>query len=346
MLSELPPLRIGSCVVDPPVIMAPMAAVSESPYRIIALELGAGLTPTELVSAKGLILGNARTETYLTHDPDRERLLTVQLYGGDPGAMAEAAAVAVARGAVMVDVNMGCPVKKVTKNQAGSALMLQPERAERVVRRMVDAVTVPVTAKMRSGWDDRSINAPELGRRLVGAGASALALHARTRAQGYAGHADWSVIARLKAAVGSVPVIANGDLDGPDAADRVVRQTGCDAVMVGRAALGNPWVFRALAARRAGVKAEPPSPTERVGVVLRHLAGCIAHHGDENRAIKRFRQHLSWYARGLRGAARFRETVMRLDSRAEVEQTLRAFFEAAEVDGPEEAAYDARVAYG
>ena len=345
-LRELAPLRIGDLSFDPPVIMAPMAGVSESPYRIIALEMGAGMTPTELVSAKGLQYANARTEGYLRYDPVREPILAVQLYGGDPEAMADAAERVVERGAQLVDVNMGCPVKKVTRNQAGSALMLQPDKAAAVVAAMVKRVSVPVTAKLRSGWDEDSKNAPELGARLRDAGAAAIALHARTRAQGYEGWADWRMIAALRRAVPDVPVIANGDVDGPEAADAVVDQTGCDGVMVGRAALGNPWIFRALAARHRGQAPPlPPTPEERVAVILRHFRASLVHSGPD-RGLKKFRQHLSWYSRSLRGGARFRERVMQLEVAPEVEAEIRGFFGSAERGRQEVAEYDARVAYG
>jgi nifR3 family TIM-barrel protein len=325
-----------------------MAGVSESPYRILAAELGAGWTPTELVSSRGLEHRNPRTEAYLRHDPDREPALTVQLYGSDPDAMARAAEVAVERGARIVDVNMGCPVKKITKNQAGSALMAQPERAVAVVRAMVQRLdgAAPVTVKMRAGWDEQQRNAPELGRRLRDVGAAALSLHARTRMQGYEGRADWGLIGRLREAVPDIPVIANGDIDGPAAAEAVVAQTGCDAVMVGRAALGHPWIFRSLSRVHRGEPAGAgPTAEERVTVILRHLAGCIDHVGDETRALYRFRQHLAWYSRGLRGAPRFRERVMKLEGRTAVEDAVQRFFGSAGMLDPTEAvSYSA--AYG
>lgn len=349
-LSSLGPLRIGPFRVERPIVLAPMAGVSESPYRIMSLEAGAGLAPTELVSAKGLEFGNARTEGYLKHDPAREPLLSVQVYGGDPDAMARAAERAVERGAKIVDVNMGCPVKKVTRNTAGSALMTVPDRAAAIIRAMVQRVgdTVPVTAKIRSGWTDDAKNAPELGVMLQDAGVAALAIHPRTRSQGYTGCADWTMIAALKRAVPDLPVIANGDIWTADDADRVVDSTGCDGVMIGRAALGNPWVFAALAARHAGRDGPPlPTPGQRVEVILHHLGALIEHHEDEVRALRKFRQHLVWYSRGLRDGARFRERVMELEERAAVEDVIASFFGGAEsVDASEMPIYDARTAFG
>lgn len=348
ILQAMPAARIGPHRLDPPFILAPMAGVSEAPYRTMVLEMGAGLAPTELVSSRGLHSGQARTESYLRHDPEREPLLTVQLYGGDPEAMAEAAAQAVDRGAKIVDVNMGCPVKKITKNQAGSALMRDPDRAVAVVEVMVRRVghQVPVTVKLRAGWDDRHRNAPELGRRLAEVGAAALALHPRTRQQGYEGAADWSLIARLKEAVEDVCVVANGDVDSPQSAAEVVRRTGCDAVMVGRAALGNPWIFRDLARARAGQEAVTVQPTERVESVLRHFREGLEHAGSEDRGLKKFRQHLIWYSRGLMGNVRFREQVLQLDRAVDVEAAIMAFFSQARSAESEAAEYDARRAYG
>ncbi len=349
-LSALTSLAIGPHRLPRPIILAPMAGVSESPYRIMALDAGAGLAPTELVSAKGLEYRNARTEGYLRHDPQREPLLSVQIYGGDPTAMARAAELAAERGARIVDVNMGCPVKKVTRSTAGSALMTVPERAAAVVAAMVRAVgpAVPVTAKIRAGWDEDNRNAPEFGRRLEDAGVAAIAIHPRTRSQGYTGRADWGMIRALKEAVTSVPIIANGDITSAADADRVVVETACDGVMVGRAALGNPWIFELLAAHYdQRPEPAPPTPSQRVTTVLHHLRALIHHHGDELRAIRKFRQHLAWYSRGVREGARFRERVMELEDRREVEDAIEGFFGGVEsVDLAEAPIYDARAALG
>jgi tRNA-dihydrouridine synthase B len=364
-LAALGPLHVGPHRVERPIVLAPMAGVSEAPFRRLALALGAGLAPTELVSARGLELGSARTEVYLAHDPAAEPLLSVQLFGGDPASMARAAAIAAGRGARILDVNMGCPVPKVTRGGAGSALMADPARAAAIVEAMRRAVgdTVPVTAKLRAGLDAASVTAVEVARRLEDAGVAALALHPRTRAQGYGGRADWDLIGAVAAAV-RVPVIANGDIETVTDADRVVASTGCAAVMIGRAALGDPWVFERLAAAWAGrAPPPPPTPPERARFVLAHLAAHLEHavatdvpgrrRGGTReasavaRGVRRFRPHVSWYTRGLVGAEAFRAAALRIDDAAALEAALHQFLSTAEQAGPgEAAAYDERLAFG
>ncbi len=267
----LPPQHkvvIGGHSLANPFILAPMAGVSERPFRVIARELGASLAPTELISAAGLTRASARSKRFLARGPS-ERPFSVQLFGGDPGQMGEAAVAAREAGADLVDINMGCPVPKVTKNRAGSALLCNPELAAELVEVMASRSGLPVTVKIRAGWDARSINAPEMAKRLEGAGAAAVALHARTRAQGYSGKADWTLIARVKQAV-RIPVIGNGDVRSAADCARLMQESGCDAVMIGRAALGYPWIFRELAG------GEPPAPEERRVLVRRHFLEHLA----------------------------------------------------------------------
>lgn len=346
-LADLPPLVLGPHRVDAPIVLAPMAGVSESPFRVMALEHGAGLAPTELVSAKGLALRSARTEAYLKRDPLRERPFVVQLFGGDPAVMAHAAELAVARGADVVDINMGCPVKKVTKSGAGSSLLLDVPRAQAIVRAIRARTPVPVTAKIRGGWDADNVNAVEVARALEDAGLAMLAIHARTRAQAYTGRADWALIARVKQAV-RMPVIANGDVTCAADAERVIHETGADGVMVGRAALGNPWVFEEIAAAwRQRPRPAPPTPAQRALLIRAHFAAHLAHHGHPAlRAVHKFRAHLLWYSRGLAGAEAFRASVLRMDLAEQVDAEIERFFARAERVSDEAASYDERTALG
>jgi len=300
-----------------------MAGVSEMPFRLLALEMGAAAAPTELVSAKGLVYGQERTARYLRHDA-LEQPFWVQIFGGEPESMARGAQRAVELGADILDVNMGCPVRKVTKNGAGSALLTDPERAGAIVAAMVRATGLPVTVKIRSGWDDGSINPIEMAQAVAEAGAVAIAMHARTRAQGYSGKADWSLISRLVEA-SPIAVIGNGDASTPELARQMLAETGCAAVMIGRGALGNPWIFSQLAQGQA-----PPTSHERWQMVRRHLLAHMAFVGDPLRGIRRFRQHLVWYAHALSGAAAFRRQVMKVDDLHELLALCEGFFCAAE----------------
>lgn len=298
---------IGPYTIANPWVLAPMAGVSERPFRVLARELGAAAAPTELVSAKGLLYGQARTQRYVDHDPS-EQPFWVQIFGSDVPSMVAGANKAVELGAKIIDVNMGCPVRKVTKNGAGSGLLVDPPRAAELVRQMVRNTPAPITVKIRTGWDAHSLNFTEMVQRLADAGCSAIAMHARTRAQGYSGQANWDHIARLVEA-SPIPVIGNGDAYTAGDARRMMAQTGCQAVMIGRGALGNPWIFAELTGALDG----PVTPEERWRVVFSHLQAHMKHIGDATRAIRRFRPHLMWYARGLTGAAQFRATMSTIE---------------------------------
>jgi nifR3 family TIM-barrel protein len=319
-----------------------MAGVSEEPFRVLAFRMGAALCPTELVSAQGLIRANARTLRYLRHDPEVERPYSLQIFGGEPEAMAQAALMGKEQGAQIIDINMGCPVKKVTKNGAGSALLCDPARAAAIVRAIRDATGLPVTAKIRSGWDALHRNYVEMAVALEEAGCVGLAVHPRTRAQGYAGQADWSVIADLRRHVRTMTLIGNGDVKTPADAARMRETTGCDLVMIGRGALGNPWIFRQLEG------GPPPDAAERCHVVLGHFRAHVRFVGDALAAVRSFRKHLAWYAHGLRGAAAFRAEVNQLVQPEQVELTVRRFFQQAEADAEtvEEQDVDYRAALG
>ncbi len=334
-------MKLGPYQFATPYILAPMAGVSQMPFRRIVLELGASWAPTELISAEGLFRMSPRTVRYLRHDPKVEQPFCVQLFGGDPERMAQAGVAARDLGARIIDINMGCPVPKVTRNGAGSALMGDPARAALIVQKVREATGLPVTAKIRSGWDSSRVNAVDVARALEQAGAAALAIHPRTRAQAYSGKADWSVIAQVKKTI-AIPVIGNGDVKSPADARRMFEETGCDAVMVGRAALGNPWIFRQLTG------GPPPDRAERLALVSRHFEEHLAFFGDPLGGVRAFRKPLLWYARGLRGANQFRTGATLLDDPAQVRSAIERFFSTAEPDqnGSAEDDVDCDAAYG
>jgi tRNA-dihydrouridine synthase B len=319
-------VALGPYRLPNPYVLAPMAGVSEQPFRVLAFRMGAAMCTTELVSAQGLLRASARTLRYLRHDEAVEHPYSLQVFGGDPEAMAQAALVGKRWGAELIDINMGCPVKKVTRNGAGSALLCDPARAAAIVHAIQAATGLPVTAKIRSGWDAHHRNYLEMAERLEDAGCVALAVHPRTRAQGYAGSADWNVIADLVRRRGKMAILGNGDVKTPADARRMRESTGCDLVMIGRGALGNPWIFREL---QGGV---PPTPEERAEVVLGHLLAHVDFVGEPLAAVRSFRKHLGWYSHGLHGAAAFRSEVNQLAELEDVQQATRRFFGAAEGD--------------
>lgn len=336
-------MRIGPYELKNRWILAPMAGISEMPFRSLAFRLGAGLCPTELVSAEGLMRASNRTMRYLRRDEAWERPFSVQVFGGNPATLAEASKVARDHGAQIIDVNMGCPVPKVTKSGAGCALMSDPPRAAEVIEAIGRATGLPVTAKIRAGIDSRSINCVEVGLALEAAGCAAVALHPRTRAQGYSGSADWSLIRALKSAL-RIPVIGNGDVKTVADARRMLDETGCDAVMIGRGALGNPWIFRELEGGTG------PTVSERHRLVMDHFEAHLSFCGDERRAVHQYRKHLGWYAKGLVGAASFRADAMRIEPAEELRARLDAYFSAAVPDRrsahDDDDGVDYRTAYG
>ena len=318
-------LKIGKYLIKNPLILAPMAGVSQMPFRKIALKKGAALAPTELISAKGLFFNNARTQSYLLYDKSIENPFCVQLFGGEEESMAKAAYQASMIGAHIVDINMGCPVKKVTKTNAGSALLCDIKRAQSIVLAMLKATSyeIPITVKIRSGWDDDSLNFIEVAKSLEDIGISAIALHARTRAQGYSGLANWQHIKQLKEAL-SIPVIGNGDVQSKEDAKKMMDITGCDAVMIGRAALGNPWVFSDYQV----------SNKERYETIKEHflehyeLQKSIVNNkiNATDLAIKTFRSHLLWYSKGLKNSAIFRKQVTNITDINEILEIIEQFF--------------------
>jgi nifR3 family TIM-barrel protein len=315
--------------------LAPLAGVSDRPFRAICREMGAAFAYTEMVSAHGLVHGTSQTLSYLDRDP-AEVPFAVQIFAAEPGVLARGAAAAVEAGAGIVDINMACPVRKVCGTGAGAALAREPAAVEAAVREVVRAAGVPVTVKIRAGWDDASVNCVEVARAAEAGGASAVALHGRTRSQGYAGRADWSLIRAVKEAV-SIPVLGSGDVWSAADALRMRRETGCDAVLVARGACGNPWIFRDLRSAEAG-RPMPgaPSRDEWVETVMRHVALQIEHRARqrdgedaaaaEGHAVRELRKHLLWYTRGLKGGVHFRRDATAVGSAAGVGELLDRHF--------------------
>jgi tRNA-dihydrouridine synthase B len=288
-----------------------MAGVTDAPYRHLMVEHGAGMVTTEMISVEGLRRSQKMTLKLCSFDPDLSVPMAVQIFGSDPAAMAEAARMVEAKGAPLVDINAGCPVKKIVKQGAGASLLRDPEQLAFIVEQVKKAVAVPVTVKIRSGWDSSSINAPEVARRLASAGADAIAVHARTAVQHYSGRADWSWIREVKAAV-DIPVIGNGDIDQPSRADEMLRETGCDAVMIGRASLGNPWLFSTIATRwgSGNPRTAKPDWTDYYETVSAHLE---AFRKDRAVPVGHFRMLLIWYSKGCPDASRLRARLSELD---------------------------------
>ena len=305
--------------------LAPMAGVTDAAMRLLCHEQGAAWAVSEMLSAKGWVFsgGKNRAANDLLARLPGEGVVGLQLFGSEPEYIAEAARQLQGRGFQFFDLNFGCPAPKITGNGEGSAMMLEPEKIGRVVRALADATPLAVTAKIRSGWDAEHINAVEVARICEANGASAIAVHARTRMQQYSGEADWRVIAAVKRAV-KVPVFGNGDVRSGADALRMMDETGCDAVIVGRAAEGNPWIFREIAAALRGEEAAPPTPAERVDMAMRHF-GLEKQLYGEKLAVLQMRKHIAWYVHGMRGASRFRETINALESGKAVLEALREF---------------------
>lgn len=312
-------LEIGNVRLKNNIFLAPMAGVTDKPYRLICEEMGCGLSYTEMVSAKGLYYKNENAK-FLT-DIDEKEDVSLQIFGSDPFIMGEIAKRLNHSRAKIIDINMGCPMPKIVKNGDGSALMLHPEIAEKVIKAVVSNSNKPVTIKIRKGWDDTHINAVEFAQMAENAGVKAIAIHGRTRNQFYSGNADWSIIKKLKENV-KIPVIGNGDITKPEDSKRMTDETGCDAIMIGRGAQGNPWIFkRIIHYFKTGEILREPTIKERIDMILKHLDMMISYKG-EHVGVLEMRKHISWYLKGIHGAAKIKEQIFKMTDYRDIKNIL------------------------
>ena len=315
-------LKIGNVELENNLILAPMAGVTDLPYRLICRSMGCGMVVTEMVSAKAILYKNKNTKTLLEVLP-QERPAAVQLFGSDPDILGEIAAQIEDGPYDMIDFNMGCPVPKIVGNGEGSALMREPKKVEQILSSMVRHVKKPVTVKFRKGFNDTSVNAVEIAKIAESCGVAAVAVHGRTREQYYSGKADWEIIRQVKEAV-KIPVIGNGDVFQPEDAEAMLKQTGCDGVMIGRGAKGNPWIFsRTQHYLETGEIPPGPSVAEIRDMILHH-GSLLSQYKGEKMAMREMRKHMAWYTAGLPHSAALRNEINQIETLNEMKQLLES----------------------
>ena len=317
-------MKIGSVETDNFTVLAPLAGITNLPLRLLAKRAGCGMVCSEMVSANGLVYGSEKTVQLLTSIPE-EKPLSVQIFGSDPSIMADAARIVQDSGADVVDINFGCSVKKILKGNSGSALMKAPPLACRILESVRKAVTIPVTIKIRSGWEPSGTQAMAIARLAENCGVDAITVHPRTATQGFRGEADWSIIAAVKRAL-TIPVIGNGDVTTPADALRMMAETGCNGVMVGRAAIGNPMIFSGILAAAQGWPAPVPNKGQRIDMMMRYLQDSVRYLGEKT-ACRMMRSRLCWFVKGMRNAGQFRSAIRFIASEKEAMDLIRQYAE-------------------